>query len=222
MRTIKDAYKMPSDVEFEQAMQSMGLSVKGLRRHLERKAMADIYLGQFMKDKGKGASVGAVKRYYDEHPDEFKLEDRVKWLDLFVSYRQFETTVAARQYAEDLQKKAADGADFVELVKKYGHGDSKLRDGEGIGSKRGEIQPREIEPAVWDTPAGEVSALVATETGFHIVKVLERDVAGIRPFDDKTQTAIRNRLTAQVQKVEYDRLIEDLWRKTTVKVVENP
>ena len=222
MRAIKEAYKLPSDAEFQQAMQQMGLSVKGLRRHLERKAMADIYLGQFMKDKGKGASLAEVKRYYDEHPDEFKVEDRVKWLDLFVSYRQFDTTVAARQYAEQVHRQAAAGADFVELVKKYGHGDSKLRDGEGIGAKRGEVQPRELEPTVFGTAAGEVSGLVATETGFHVVKVLERDVAGVRPFDEKSQTAIRNRLTAQVQKVEYDKLIEDLWRKTTVKVVETP
>lgn len=220
MRAIKEAYKLPSEAEFQQAMQQMGLSMKGLRRHLERKAMADIYLGQYMKDKGKGASLAEVRRYYDEHPDEFKVEDRVVWLDLFVSYRQFDTTVAARQYAEQVHRQAAGGADFVGLVKKFGHGDSKLRDGEGIGAKRGEVQPRELEPTVFGTAAGEVSGLVATETGFHVVKVLERDVAGVRPFDEKTQTAIRNRLTAQVQKIEYDRLIEDLWRKTTVKVVE--
>lgn len=222
MRAIKDTYKMSSEAEFQHAMQSMGLSVKGLRRHLERKAIADIYLGQYMKDKGKGASLAEVRKYYDDHPDEFKVEDRVKWLDLFVSYRQFDSTVAARQYAENLHRQAAGGADFVGLVKQHGHGDSKLRDGEGIGTKRGEIVPRELEATVFATPAGQVSGLVATDTGFHVVKVLERDVAGVRPFDEKAQTAIRNRLTAQVQKVEYERLIEDLWRKTTVKIVDEP
>jgi parvulin-like peptidyl-prolyl isomerase len=70
--------------------------------------------------------------------------------------------------------------------------------------------------------AGQVSDLVATETGFHVVKVLERDVAGVRPFDEKTQAYIRNRLAARVQKVEYDKLIEDLWRKTNVEVMGVP
>src|SRR5829696_2982131 len=77
LRAIKDAYKMTSDVEFEKAMQSMGLSLKGLRRHLERKAIADIYVVQYLKDKGKAMSLAEVRRYYDEHPDEFKVEDRV-------------------------------------------------------------------------------------------------------------------------------------------------
>jgi peptidyl-prolyl cis-trans isomerase SurA len=182
----------------------------------------NMYLGQFLKDKAKVASLAEVVRYYDEHPEEFKVEDRVKWLDLFVSYRRFNTTVEARQYAEHLLKQVREGADFVQVVKQHGHGDSALRGGEGVGQKRGEVKPPELEPVLFGMEAGQVSDVIATETGFHVVKVLERDVAGVRPFDEKVQTHIRARIGDQANKAEYDKLIEDLWRKTNVEVMGVP
>jgi hypothetical protein len=223
MKEFKRVNKFPSEEAFTEALKAQGMSVKGLQRQLERNAMMNMYLGQVMKDKGvKGVSLAVIQRYYDEHPDEFKVEDRVKWMDLFVSYRRFATTVEARQYAEGVHKQAQDGADFAELVKQFGHGDSALRGGEGIGQKPGEISPPELEPTLLKMTAGQLSGIIPTETGFHIVKVVEREVAGVRPFDEKTQIQIRNRLAALAQKAEYEKLIEELWRKTTVRVIELP
>jgi peptidyl-prolyl cis-trans isomerase SurA len=222
VREFKKINNFKTEAEFNQVLKAQGLSIKALQRQLERNAMMNMYLSMFLKDLGKKVSLAEVMRYYEEHPDEFRVEDRVKWLDLFVSYRRFNTTVEARQHAEGLLRQIRDGADFAQVVKQHGHGDSPLRDGEGIGQKRGEIVPPELEPTLFALEAGQVSDLIPTETGFHVVKVVERDVAGVLPFDEKVQTAIRNKLTAQLQKVEYEKLIEDLWRKTTVKVIEAP
>ncbi len=222
IKQFKKINNFRTDAEFTEVLKTQGISMKGLQRQLERNAMMDMYLSQFFKEKKGPSSLAVVQRYYDEHPDEFKVEDRVKWLDLFVSYRRFATTVEARQYAEGLLRQIKGGADFVKVVKEHGHGDSPLRDGEGVGQKRGEVVPRELEATLFGMEAGQVSGLIPTETGFHVVKVVERDVAGVRPFDEKVQTFIRQKLAAQVHKVEYDKLIDDLWRKTTVKVIATP
>jgi parvulin-like peptidyl-prolyl isomerase len=222
LKEFKRLNNFKTEAEFTEALKSQGLSMKGLQRQLERNAMMSMFLAETMREKGKTTSLAEVIRYYEEHADEFKVEDQVKWLDLFVSYRRFNTTVEARQYAEQLLQQAKAGADFVQLVKQYGHGDSPLRDGEGIGQKRGEITPKELEPTILALNKGQLSALVPTETGFHVVKVVEREHAGYRPFDEKTQLYIRNRLAGQMQKADYDKLIEDLWRKTTVRIIETP
>ena len=67
---------------------------------------------------------------------------------------------------------------------------------------------------------GQVSELIPTSNGYHIVKVLEREYAGVRPLDDKLQQMIRNKLTDQLLKVERERLVADLWRKYTVVVAK--
>jgi hypothetical protein len=224
-RQIKEFKKhnnITNEAQFTEAMKIQGLTIKSLRRQLERNAMMQIYMGQFLHDLGKRTSLAEVRLYYDSHPDQLRVEDRAKWLDLFISYRRFANTVEARRYADDLLRRARAGEDFVKLVKEHGHGDSVLRDGEGAGQKHGEITPPELEPVVFSMTAGQIKGPIATETGFHIVKVLERDVAGMRPFDETTQSAIRARLAALAQKAEYEKLIETLWRKTTVKVMGLP
>lgn len=211
-----------NEADFAKALRSQGMSIKGLQRQIERKSMVDIYLGQLLKDKKATVTLAEVHQYYLTHPDEFRVEDEVQWLDLFVSFNRFATPSEAKKYAEDLCQQASAGGDFVELVKKHGHGDSALRDGEGIGNKRGEIFPRELENTVFALVAGQVSNIIPTSTGYHIVKVTERQKAGIKPFDVQTQKEVRAKLSSHVSQREYQRVIEELWRKTTVRVVELP
>jgi parvulin-like peptidyl-prolyl isomerase len=222
MRSIRTANNMTSEDQVLEALKSQGVSVKAWKRQLERSALMGVYLNQLLRDKAKAVTLAQVQVYYATHQDEFKTDDRVKWQDLFVSNTRFNTVEEAKKYAEQVRGVLAGGADFAATVEQYGHGDSKLRKGDGLGEKRGEIQPAELEATVFAMKAGDLSAPVPTATGFHVVRVVEREVGGVRPFDEKTQTAVRMKLAQQVQKAEYDRLIEELWRKTTVKVIVTP
>src|SRR5262249_25065249 len=147
--------------------------------------------GQQFRDKAKAVTLAEIRDYYDRYPEEFRTEDRVKWLDLFVSGRKFLTPEEAKAHAEGLLAKAEAGGDFVELVKAHDQGDGKLRNGEGIGQKKGEIEPKELEATLFGMRAGEVSNLIPVPSGYHIVKVVERETAGQRPFDEKVQGECR-------------------------------
>src|SRR4029453_11345369 len=103
-----------TDEIFKEALASQGLTPAGLRRQLERDAMVDMLIGQQFRDKAKAVTLADVREYYDRHPEEFRTEDRVKWLDLFVSVRKFRTAEESKAYAEALLAKALSGADFVE------------------------------------------------------------------------------------------------------------
>ncbi|HEY2911228.1 MAG TPA: peptidyl-prolyl cis-trans isomerase, partial [Gemmataceae bacterium] len=88
--------------------------------------------------------------------------------------------------------------------------------GEGNGTERGAIQPPDVEPTVWALKAGQVSAVIETPAGFHIVKVVSRDYAGIKPFDEKVQKEARARLLQEFHDREYKLFVDQLWRAGTV------
>lgn len=222
VRRLKDYRvnrKVPSEEEFTKILRMQGLTYNGLRRQLERDALVQIYLEQMLKDKAKFVTLNDLWDYYTGHPKEFAVDEKVKWLDCFVSFQRFDTPAAAKEYAEGLWRAAAVGGDFVEIIKKSSHGDSVLRNGEGLGTKRGDFQPAELEGVILEMKEGQLSSLLQTATGYHIVKVVEAQKAGTREFDGKVQNEIRNKLTKQLQEKEYAKMIDDFWRRYRPKVV---
>lgn len=220
LRDRKKAWKLPDDEAFKLVLASQGLTLPVIRRQLERQAMADEYVRNMLREKGKGVGLADVRAYYDRHPDDFRTADTVKWQHIFVSSGRFPNPQAAAAHAEAVRAQAAAGADFAALSKQHDHGLAGGQGGEGIGTKRGEVQPADVEPTVWALKAGEVGAVVETPAGYHIVKVAEREYAGVRPYDQKTQAEIRDKLTDAMIQREYKRLVEDLWRRGVVKVME--
>ena len=222
-RMLKTNLKLKSDDELMQFLEQLGVKELALKRQYERNILVDIFVGQTIRDKVKAIGLAEQRDYYDRHAEEFRTTDRAKWQCATVLASRFKTTDEAKQYADWLSGQAKGGADFAGLVKQYGMGDSKLRDGEGLGEKRGEIQPKELEATVFSlTKAGEVSKAIPAAVGYHIVKVIERDVAGMRPFDEKVQTECRNKLAGQIQKQEFERLTDELWRKYRPQVIGVP
>jgi parvulin-like peptidyl-prolyl isomerase len=57
------------------------------------------------------------------------------------------------------------------------------------------------------------------DTGFHVVRVVERTHEGLRPFDAKVQTEIRKKLQEIVQEREVRRIVETLWRRHQPQVL---
>jgi peptidyl-prolyl cis-trans isomerase SurA len=201
-------------------LRAQGLSEPVIHRQMERQMMAEEYIRSNIKEKGIAPGFATLRTYYDHHPEEFKMEDKVKWLDIFINTSKHAAPQAAYDHAESIRRQAASGADFVALAKKYDNGLAAGTNGVGVGSTRGKIQPEDVETTVWALQPGQVSTLIQTPVGYHIVKVVEREYAGQRPFDAKAQADIRKKIMEQFRTVEYDRMVEDLWRKGAVQVME--
>jgi peptidyl-prolyl cis-trans isomerase SurA len=220
LRGIRRELGLMEEEKFQLWLRVQGLSEPVIRRQMERQTMADEYIRSALREKGRGPGLAEIRAYYESHPAEFKSEDRVKWLDIFVNANKHATMRAAYDHAEAIRKQAATpGTDFVALSKQHDDGVAKGTNGVGIGSKRNEIQPADVEPSVWALKPGEVSQVIQTPVGYHIVKVVERDVAGPRPFDAKVQGEIREKLVRVAREAEYKRVVEDLWRNGAVRVI---
>ncbi len=227
LRGIRKGYGLTSDEEFLSMLRAQGLTLPVIRRQIERQIMADEYVRSAIKEKGRQPLFADIRAYYEQHPDEFKSADRVKWLDIFISFNKHPTPQAALAHAEQVRaqavpSKSGPAVEFVELVKQYDNGLAAGAGGVGVGSKRGEIQPPDVEPVVWSLRPGEVGGPIATPTGYHVVKVVEREYAGVRTFDVKVQNQVREKLLKQYREAEYQKLIEELWRKGGVRVIDLP
>lgn len=218
VRQMRQRANIKTDDEFKAFLRSQGVTMDGIRRQVERNFMATEYMLNRVMPAVDRVSHEAVKEYYDKHPEEFLIADSVTWQDLFVDSSKFPNRDAARQFAEQLVAKARAGEDFLQLVKQFDQGDSSYRKGEGYGHRRGEIKPPEAEPILFQLRDGEVGPVVPIANGFHVLRLVKREYAGRKPFDEKTQSAIRFKLQNEARDREYKRILADLKRKASIEI----
>jgi parvulin-like peptidyl-prolyl isomerase len=217
VRPVKEQLHIKTDEEFKAFLVKQGLSYDMQKRLRERQYMMEQYLNN--RCYGIIDKIGHVEivEYYDAHPEAFKVEDEVDWQDLFIASSRYQTRDAAKRFAEVLAQRVRSGEDFLKLSDQFDDGDSKLRKGQGLGRKRGEIKPPEAEAVLLQLKKDEV-AVVEKVNGFHVVRVVNRQYAGQLPFDEKTQKMIRDKLRNEIMQRETQRLIADLKRKAVIEV----
>jgi parvulin-like peptidyl-prolyl isomerase len=219
MKGVKKANHFKTDEEVKRYFAEMGISLASVRRQWERNFMEFEYLrNRIFPLLETRVNHQMIVDYYDKHPEEFTVNESVKWQDLFVSTAKHGTRDEARAFAESLADQARHGSDFATLVKDNDDGDSSLRDGEGVGTKRGEIRPAEAEAALLKMTDGQVGALIELPTGFHVVKLVRHQVAGLLPFDQKVQKEIRDKLRGKVFEDEKKKIVDELTRQATVVI----
>jgi hypothetical protein len=218
---IRKNYGTETDEEFQAILRAQGLTLAMVRRQLTRQIMADEYARTVLKDRVHAPGFAEIRVYYETHPEEFRTEDWVRWQHLFLSYARYPNVAAAVTAAQQIRQQALAGTDFAALVQQHDQGLAAGNSGWGVGHKRGEIQPADLEVYVWKMPPGEVSEVISTASGCHLIRVVERRYAGVRPFDAAVQDEIRNKLQRQRYEQEYHRLIEQLWRTGGVQIISN-
>jgi peptidyl-prolyl cis-trans isomerase D len=91
---------------------------------------------------------------------------------------------AVRAQAEQVLKEARSGADFAALAKKYSQDESNAQQGGDLDYfSRGRMVP-EFETAAFALKPGEISDVVKTEFGYHVIKLTDRKPAVVRPLTD--------------------------------------
>jgi parvulin-like peptidyl-prolyl isomerase len=209
-----------NEEEFLRFLRKNGMPVELMRRQWERNFIAMEYLRFRIEPHVNQIGHLELVDYYDKHPDQFRVDDSVTWQDLFIAASKHPTPLAAKQFADSLAERVRKGEDFFKLAKAHDNGDSSFRDrAEGIGRKHGEIKPPEAEPLLFAMKDGEVR-LLEMETGYHILRLVKHQRAGILPFDDKVQKEIKGKLRGEIFNREMKRIVADLKRKAVIEVAK--
>src|SRR6266705_5150780 len=127
-----------------------------------------------------------LKKQYQDNIRQYEVPNQVHVQHiLFKTVGQTDAEVAeTKKKAEDDLKQARKGAKFDELAKKYSEDPGSKDKGGDLGwIRQGQTVP-EFEKEAFSLAPGQISDLVRTQYGFHIIKVLEKQTAHTKPFDE--------------------------------------
>lgn len=155
-----------------------------------------------------------VKEFYDKNLQEFISGEEVK-----VSHILVNTEEEAKKLLVRIKK----GEDFSKLAKSFSKDPGSAGKGGELGFiKRRQMVP-EFEQVAFSLKKGEISNLVKTQFGYHIIKVTARkegeksDYANVK---DTIKDTIKGRLMREKQKNLFDSLIEKLKEKGKIEINE--
>lgn len=200
--------------------------IRDLTRLLQRKSEREFIAMEYMRSRIYPKIVHLigpreVEEYYRTHMNEFQKIERVKWQDIFLAVGpKFPTVAHARRHAEELIARCRTVEDFERLIP-LDEGDSKLRGGEGFGSRRGEIKPPECEEHLFKLRDGEIGPVVELTTGVHIIRLIKKEEGGQIPLNEAVQLQIRNKLRNEVADRELKRLLRELRSRAVIEIEQD-
>jgi peptidyl-prolyl cis-trans isomerase D len=156
---------------------------------------------------------------YNRNLDRFRTPERIKARHILISTtgKSPEDVKKAEEKARDLLKQIKGGADFAALAKQHSDDPGSKGTGGDLGwVQRGQMVPA-FETATFNLKPGEISDVIKTDYGYHVIQALEKEQARVRPFEE-----VKQELAAEAKKqIVYDRM-QDALEQARAELARNP
>jgi len=152
-----------------------------------------------------------LKKYYEEHKEDFKKDREINTRHILLK-----TEEEAKQVQAKLQK----GEDFTELAKKYSIDPNVRQTGGEIGFQpKGSLIPEFENAAHKLTKVGQVSGIVKTQFGYHIIRL-----EGVKPPSyvslEEVKDFIKQKNAQEKQKEVLEKYLEELKKNSKITINE--
>jgi peptidyl-prolyl cis-trans isomerase D len=160
-----------------------------------------------------------LQSYYNQHRDQYRMAEQAKVSHILIKTplpgpdgKVDEKGVAeAQRRAEDLLKQLKAGAKFEDLARKYSEDPGSAKEGGSLGwIGKGRTVP-EFEKAAFSLPKGQISDLVKSSYGFHIIRVDDRQDAHMKTLEevkDQIEPILKQQKAQQIAQKQAEDLLQ--------------
>jgi peptidyl-prolyl cis-trans isomerase C len=206
-----------TEADFESVLKKANLSEVELKSQIERGLAIDEFItGKFVEK--VTLSEDEVKAYYESNPKSFKQQEQVRASHILIKASPQEdrsTRTSARMKIEKIQQKLRNGEDFAALAKEFSQCPSGSKGGDLGYFTQGQMA-KPFEDAAFALMPGEISDVVETTFGYHLIKVNDKTPETVMAFDDikdglkryLTQQKVQKELVLYVQKLKEQATVE--------------
>jgi peptidyl-prolyl cis-trans isomerase SurA len=210
-----------TDAQLREQLQQHGTSYDAFRKNAFKQVAAITMVDHEVRQKIHIPD-SEVEAYYKNHPEEFTAsEEKYRLAQILIavpSDASPDKIAVAQKKADEVHAQAVKGKDFGTLAKEYSDDDSRTKGGELGEFNPGDLNDQ-IEAAIKPLKAGDITPLVHTRFGFHIVKVEEHRQPGEQPFA-AVKDQIREKLVTEQAKDRFGQWVEqDLIKQHDVETL---
>lgn len=151
-----------------------------------------------------------IKKYYDEHSEDFMMPER---------WRASHILVSTAEEAEEVKEKLAQGVPFDEFADEISKDSASKGKGGDVGYfSKGQFIP-EFEEACFALEVGETSDVIKTQFGYHVIKLTEKKSPEVQELS-KVGELIKKDMEKESMKQLFEGLTNDLKSKAKITINE--
>ena len=153
-----------------------------------------------------------VQNFYNQNLQQYQSPEQVRASHILLK-TEGKDEAAVRKSAEDLLAQVKGGADFAQLATKFSEDEGSAKNGGDLDYfGRGRMVP-EFEQAAFSMQPGQVSDLVKTQYGFHIIKMVDKKPGSTRTLDE-----VRAQISDQLRFQKAQQLVSEQARVLDDKI----
>lgn len=186
-----------------------GPEIEEKLQDLKKRLIVEAFLKKKVESESQ-VSDADLKKFYDQNIDKFKTGEQVKASHILVK---------TEKEAKDILAQIKAGGNFEELAKKHSVDSSSAKGGDLGWFGKGSMVPA-FEKAALALKEGQVSDVVKSDFGFHIIKLTGKRPAGTRPFEE-VKEQIKAAIMPTKQQEVFQKIKEELKKTAKITVKED-
>ena len=177
--------RFPGEAEFKSALAKANISEAAIKTQIEQGLSIEQLISTYVTKKIT-VSGQEIKAFYENHPELFKQPERVRASHILIKVdpqADEGKRTEAQKKIKEIQQKLQKGEDFATLAKALSEGPSKVKGGDLGYFSRGKMV-KSFEDTAFALKPNEVSDIVETKFGYHLIKAIEKKPETTIAFED--------------------------------------
>lgn len=209
-----------SPEKFQEQLKQEGLTMERVRKNIRRNLLVQAEVEKRVVPKVK-VTEADIQAFYQASQDQLKHEELVGARHILVRVPQGATEEqkkAAQEKIASVRKELTEGKDFAQLAKENSDCPSKERGGDLGYFPKGVMAP-EFEKAAFSLKEGELSEIVETQFGYHLIQVYGKKPAGTWPLEE-VRGQMENDLKDKKIWEAVNAYMQELEKKAKIKILD--
>ncbi len=203
--------KVGSRGELDEKLRTMGTSLDRQKRAFMQRTLASEWVGQQL-DFDKEVTHDQMLDYYYKQGEDFDNPAKARWEELSARFSKYPGKAEAGAAIAGMGNRVAAGMPWGQVAANQSSGSTASKGGRRKWTTQGHLANEVVDQALFNLPVGQLSPILESENGFHIVRVVERVEAYRTPFTD-AQVEIKKKIRQEWRKEQFQAYVAKL-RKT--------
>ena len=204
--------------ELRKAVEEEGFTLEAYRRQAQEQISRMRLLQFVVKDKGV-ITDEEIGEYYTRNRQEYEGNVSVRVSQIFLPLPSYDDPEAKEKIKADMEaihRRLGEGESFTALAAQHSKGPGAESGGD-IGFIEQGMILTEIEDAVWDLPINQISEVVESPVGFHILQATDRRGAGVKQAE-LVRSEIKEKLEQEKQEKKFQEWMDTLREKAHIEI----